>query len=119
MQAPAGSHPAAQQAVEPVARRQQSVTLSPPPPLPRLPPQRGPDATPNARPNPSQTNPAPPTPPQKVVVDSTDVGMRLVSELNRQRSGRVTFMPLDALRVQEVRAAGRGRGAGGAVVRSP
>ncbi|GBF98156.1 hypothetical protein Rsub_10568 [Raphidocelis subcapitata] len=38
----------------------------------------------------------------QVVVDSTDIGMRLVAELNRQRSGRVTFMPLDALRVQEV-----------------
>ncbi|KIZ01960.1 Structural maintenance of chromosomes protein 3, partial [Monoraphidium neglectum] len=38
----------------------------------------------------------------QVVVDTTDTGMRLVQELNRQRSGRVTFMPLDALRVQEV-----------------
>jgi chromosome segregation ATPase len=47
--------------------------------------------------------------PLQVVVDTTDTGMRLVQDLNRQRSGRVTFMPLDALRVQEVRPCARPR----------
>lgn len=40
----------------------------------------------------------------QVVVDTTDTGMRLVQELNKSNGGRVTFMPLDALRVPEVRA---------------
>lgn len=47
-----------------------------------------------------------PMPSPQVVVDTTDTGMRLVAELNKQRSGRVTFMPLDALRAPDVSAQG-------------
>lgn len=39
---------------------------------------------------------------RQVVVDTADTGMRLVRELNKARSGRVTFMPLDTLRSPDV-----------------
>jgi structural maintenance of chromosome 3 (chondroitin sulfate proteoglycan 6) len=38
----------------------------------------------------------------QVVVDSVDVGMQLVSALGQERRGRVTFMPLDRLRVPDL-----------------
>jgi structural maintenance of chromosome 3 (chondroitin sulfate proteoglycan 6) len=38
----------------------------------------------------------------QVVVDTVDVGMQLVSALGQERRGRVTFMPLDRLRVPDL-----------------
>jgi len=75
------------------------TTNSNPKPTPTPSPDTNP--TPNTQtnqPNPTNTQPQP----NQVVVDTTDTGMRLVQELNRHRSGRVTFMPLDTIRAPDV-----------------
>jgi structural maintenance of chromosome 3 (chondroitin sulfate proteoglycan 6) len=38
----------------------------------------------------------------QVVVDTVETASRLLEHLNREKSGRVTFMPLDKIRVKRV-----------------